>query len=348
MSKTRSFLGWILLASWLMPTALGGQSPPSTRRVDHVDTYHGVEVADPYRWLEQMTSEETRGWMRGQDEYARRFTRAVGIREALAERITRAATVRRVSTPAKRGNRYFLVRFKATGGSGAFESLAMREGIDGEERVIVDGEQVERDTGMRVGRTAPNEHGDVVALSTVRGGSGWETVRFRHVDDGQELADRLTGLHASRSSFAWARDDSGVYYTRYEVPPEGQEVQDRTTPLGIYFHRLGTPQDHDRRVWQAPDPEWVSTHLTTLDARYLVISTRHGSDSGNRIVVVDLSRRGSQPITMFEDASANTRFVGNEGTRFWFYTDRDAPRGLIVAVELGDTPYELVNVVPES
>jgi prolyl oligopeptidase len=314
--------------------ALGVEPPPEARRGDHADVYHGERVADPYRWMEDMRSDETLGWARAQDAYARAVAAEVPARTDIAERMRRIANVERYGTPCKGGERYFYLRTPATG-AGPGTSLLSQEGVAGEPRVVIDGVSAERPGRNALARFACSPDGRFVAYATRRGGSSWEIWRIRDVAQGADLPESLTGLNGGASTVTWSPDGSGFYYERFEVPAEGAEQSALIEGERIAYHRVGAPQERDETVFERPEhKDWALSHGITRDGSFLVVTARPGSAAGNRVFVLDRSRAEAQPVELIGDASTVFTFVGGRGSTLWFQTDRDAPRGRVVAIDV--------------
>lgn len=308
------------------------QATATARRGDHVDVYHGVEVPDPYRWMEDMDDPETLAWVRAQDERARAFAAAYDRRDAIRRRIQRVARVRRLGTPLKRGGAYFYLEFGAAG-PGPGTSLHMRTGPDGPARTVIDDARLAAD-GEALVRMAPGPDGRRVAYGTVQAGSRWMTVRVRDLETGRDLPDRLVGIHRGGSALSWAPDGSGFYYERFDLPPQGQRRRARLTGERVVFHLLGEPQERDQVIYRPEDDgDGVAlTHRVSDDGRYLVITVSPADARGVRVRVLDLQTGEAHALVDRPDASF--RFVGNDGPQLWFQTDLDAPRGRVVAIDL--------------
>lgn len=345
-ARTYPILTTFMFLSLLHPLQAPAQSPPRAERGDHVDVYHGVPVPDPYRWLEDMGSQETQQWVRAQDEYARRFAAGYSRRDEFRRRIERIASVRRFGTPVKRGGRYFFSRFSA---SGPGTSYYVQYELDGEPRTLLDDEALASE-GIRVARPLPSRDGRTLLYGTAEGASRWITVRLKRVDSGQELADTLTGIHSSNSSITWDLGGQGFFYEIFDLPDEGERLHARLRNERIFYHRLGTPQSDDVRVYRPEeDTDRTLTHLVSEDGRFLVITERDPGDSGNRVLYRDLSRPESEVVELIPSATASFTFIGNDGETFWFQTDHGAPRGRVIAVDLEKPqPAEWVELIPET
>lgn len=327
-------------ASLLAVTFMSGcanarhQNSPEARRSDHVDVYHGTRVPDPYRWMEDLNSAETRAWAHAQDEHARRFAAASDQHAPIHARLERIADVERYTAPRHRGGRYIYLRFGASG-FGPGTSIEVRDGLNASPRTLVGADEIARlghDAGLV--RMAPDRDGRVVAYGLSREGSNWISLRFRDVETGLDLPDTLVNLHRTGSSLSWSADGRGLYYETFDRPPAGEERRARLRNERILFHVLGTSQNEDRLVYQpVGEPDAAVVHSISDDGRYLVIGVRRPGTMMDRILYRDLTRRGTTPVQLITGEDAAFTFVGNNGPVFWFQTDLDAPRGRVIGID---------------
>lgn len=330
------------------PRPVGGQEtrgePPEARRSGHVDTYHGVEVADPYRWMESLGDDEVRAWARRNDANARAFAAEHPDRDEIRERIAAASDHRRYLAPVRGGGRYFFVRGNAT-----FTRVAIlfRDKLTGNDVVLVDPD--EESLGGVVDRSIwPGPRGGRLAYGVSDPASRWMEIRVRDVATRRDLPDRLRGLQARRvSNLSWNPDGSGIWYDGF-TPPTGEDR--RTARLGgarLAYHELGTDQAEDRVVLRA-GPDRTIDHRRTDDGRWVVAIERDGR--GVRSVhVVDASDPAAEPTLLLENPGPGFTFVGSRGDVLWFHTNRDAPNGRVVGVSIADPrPESWTTVVPEG
>lgn len=318
-------------------------APPGAERGSVVDTLHGVAVPDPWRWMEAMDSERTRVWAREEDERARAYAAAWPGRDALRERMARIASVRRATAPTPAGGRLFYLRFPASGaGPGSSPGTVLRvrreaaaEGADPADRPLVDPAAEGMDPDASVSRGVPSPDGRRVAYGIARGGSRWETVRVRDVDTGRDLDDELTGLRSSGSGITWTPDGSGFFYERLPVPAEGEEQSARLADEVLAYHRLGSPQSADTVLFRDADhPERPVWHAITDDGRYLVAGSRDPETQHSTVHVLDREDPAAGFRAVVPEPDAVYALVGSDGPVLWLYTDLEAPRGRVVAVDL--------------
>ena len=306
----------------------------AARRSDHVDVYHGHEVPDPYRWLEDLDSEETRAWVAAQNGATAAFLDAVEERAAIRARLEAVWDHERWGVPWKEGGRIFQAR---NDGLEDQDVLTVREGPDGDVRVLLDPNTLSDDGTVAVAGTVVSHDGRRLAYGVRRSGSDWTEWRVRDVDTGTDLPDRIEWSKFSVA--AWAHDASGFYYAGYDAPADGDLYEATNYFQKLYFHRLGTEQADDVLVLDDPEhKEWGFAPRVTRDGRYLVAQVWRGSGSMHLIYVRDLRdpAAGFQPLV--EDWVAEFEPLGNVGTTLYFRTNLNAPRYRVVACDLARDP----------
>jgi len=315
---------------------------PQTRREAVADTYHGVRVEDPYRWLEKPDAQATQDWVRAQNALAQPWLEALPQREWLKRRLGELWNYERFGIPRKAGNRYFYLR---NDGRQNQAVLWVSESREAEGRVLFDPNAVRSDATVALSRFEPSPDGSVVAYGLSDGGTDWETWKFRRVADGRDLEDELRFVKFYR--IAWAKDGSGVYYPRYPATPDGRG-DDAGRPA-IYFHRIGEPQSKDRLVYAVTDhPTRVPSAELTDDGRFLVISI--GEDTKRSgLVVLDLTKPEAKPVPLFTAFDANYSFAGATRDALYVLTNAGAPNWRVLAIPTATLdPAAARAVVPET
>ncbi|MFW6085122.1 MAG: prolyl oligopeptidase family serine peptidase [Gemmatimonadota bacterium] len=345
MRRGRSALGLFTAATALsFPAAAASQEAPEARRSDHATVHHGVEVADPYRWMEDLDDPELRRWARRHDAFAREFVAQYPRRDEIHDRIAAAADHRRYLAPVRRGGRYFFVRANATF---TRVSILFRQGLDGGDVVLVDAD--EQDLGGVVDRSIwPGPEAERLAFGVSDPASRWMEIRVRDVSTGRTLPDRLRGLRARRTSnLSWNPDGSGIWYDGFAPPTPEDRRAARLRGARLAYHELGTDQAEDRIVLRAGPDETIG-HRITDDGRWIVATVRDGR--GVRSVhVVDASNPTAAPRLLVDDPGSNFTFVGSREDVLWFHTNRDAPNGRVVGVAIDEPdPQNWTTVVPEG
>ncbi|GAB4560105.1 MAG: prolyl oligopeptidase family serine peptidase [Haliangiales bacterium] len=322
------------------PTAL---SYPDAPRGEVTDNYHGVVVADPYRWLEDPDSRETRAWIEAQNRLSESYLSALPSRDSIRESLTELWDYDSYGVPLAAAGRYF---FSKRTGLQNQSVLYWSTSLDGEPTVLLDPNQLSDDGTVALYTYEISNNGKYIAYGLQDAGSDWVEWHVREVDSGTDTKD-----HIRWSKFygvAWSPDDSGFFYSRYPAPQEGQALTAVNLGQAVYYHRLGTPQAEDTLVFERPDePKWGFGAEVTEDGGYMLLSVTQGTSPIHRVFYRDLSRHpagssaaGSKSdpnhgmIPLIDTFEARFSFIANEGPVFWFHTDLDAPRGRVIAIDV--------------
>jgi len=306
----------------------GCQIYPSARKDSTVDVYHGVEVPDPYRWLEDADSAETQAWVGQQNKLTAGFLAGVSAREEIKARLMSLMDYPRYSIPSKRGGRYF---FRKNDGLQNQAVLYMRETLDSEPRVVINPNLMSEDGTVAVTTTAVSEDGLLLGYGISRSGSDQQEIRIRKIDSRQEYDETLQWCRFTR--IAWKHDGTGFFYNRFP-DPNTVAPEDRTNYNRVYLHTLGTPQSKDRLIYERPDNKELGfIPQVTEDGKFLILYVYHGTDTKNRIYYRTVESTGPF-VKLLDEADARYDFIGNNDSVFYFNTDLDAPRGRIIAIDI--------------
>src|SRR5688572_15386346 len=316
-----------------MATAAAAQQPgtplryPPTRASDQVDSYHGTQVADPYRWLEDTDAPETRSWIEAQNALTFGYLEALPQRAPIRERLERVWNYPKYSAPVKVKDLYFSLE---NSGLQNQPVLYVRDGIDGKARVLLDMNSSGGDGTIALTMFEPSPNGNYLAYGVSSGGSDWQEFRVRDVRTARDMSDTLKWVKFS--SVAWTLDNKGFFYSRYDQPTDANAMLAVNRNQKLYYHKLGTAQTADELIYSRPDePDWGFDAEVSDDGYFAVIHVWEGTDPKNRLYFIDLDNPTRPRITapvvkLIDEADAAYRFVQNEGTVFILRTDLDAPR----------------------
>ncbi|MCC9655879.1 prolyl oligopeptidase family serine peptidase [Rhodopirellula halodulae] len=313
-------------------------SYPDTRKDDVVDDYHGRTVADPYRWLEDVESDETEAWVKAQNEVTQGYLQALPQREPMRKRLEELWDYSRTGLPAKRGDTYFYTFNDGLQN----QSVLYRTPVDvspsqwaSEREVLLDPNKLSEDGTMSMASWSPSDDGKYLAYAIADGGSDWRTWRVREVATGQDTDDLIEW--SKFSGVAWTPDNQGFYYSRYAAPVEGQELTGTNDNQMLYLHRLGTPQSEDQLIMKRPDhPKWGFGASVTDDGRYLVIGNWKGTEPKTQVFIQDLSIKNAPVRGLIMGFDADYTFIGNEGSTLFFLTDHEAPRRRVISLDVAE------------
>jgi prolyl oligopeptidase len=303
---------------------------PKTLRIDTVDTLHGIEVPDPYRWLEEIDSEQTQAWIAEQNRLTFDYLSQIPTREQIATRIAELWNYEKYDTPFKRGGRYFFTR---NDGLQNQSVLYWMESLEDDPRILLDPNLLSGDGTVALTNYAVSDDGKLLAYGLSAAGSDWQEWRVRKVDGGRDLEDHLEWVKFSGAS--WTADSQGFYYSRYDEPQGGAEYKGANYYQKLYYHRVGTPQAEDELIYGRPDQkEWGFSGYVTEDGRYLIIFVWTGTHRENGVFYKDLEAANGEVIELLPDFDASYDLVGNDGPVFYFLTDLDAPMSRVIAIDV--------------
>jgi len=317
-------------------TAAGAQALayPPARKGDQVDDYHGIKVADPYRWLEDVDAPETRDWIEAENRLTAAYLSRIPARETIRRRLTALWDYPRYGAPFHKVGRYFFLKNDGLQNQAVLYTQAS---LGADPEVLLDPNVLAADGTVALSSLAPSEDGRLLAYGTQVSGSDWEEFRVRDVATARDLSDRLRWIKFSGAS--WTHDGGGFFYSRYPEPAGGDPLLAVNRFQKLYYHRLGGDQDTDELVYERPDqPDWGINGAVTDDGRYLILSVWLGTDRRNRVYYLDLQAAGrprvhGEVIRLLDDFDASYAFVGNDGPVFYFLTDYGAPRKRVIAID---------------
>jgi prolyl oligopeptidase len=299
---------------------------PATRVDKAVETLHGVEVADPYRWLEAVESAEVHEWVTAQNAITREHLDKFPGRAAIRGRLEELLSVGSITTPAVRGRRYFYTRRE---GKQNQPVLYLREGLDGKDRVLIDPNTLSKDGTVALDWYFPSRDGKLLAFGTSESGSEKSTLRVLDVETGERLADVIPFTRAC--SVAWRPSGEGFFYTRYPTPgsvPNGEENYHRH----VFYHQLGADSAKDAKVFgdgRKPQ-DWPNLGISP-DGRWLLVNVSQGW-AKSEVYIRDLAKPDGTFETVVEGVDA--LFGGDlQNDRLYLHTNLDAPRYRVMAVD---------------
>ncbi len=326
------FLCLALFLSTALPLAAQDNSAPlvypKAKTVDQVDDYHGTKVSDPYRWLEDTDSADTKAWVEAENKVTFSYLDKIPYRGAIRDRLLKLWNYERFSAPEQEGGRYF---YQHNTGLQNQNVLLVADSLNAEPRVLLDPNTLSADGTVALSGTAISDDGKLLAYGTAASGSDWTEWHVRDVDTGKDLSDDIKWVKFSGAS--WTKDGKGFFYSRYDEPKEAA-LRESNYFQKLYFHRLGTPQSDDKLIYDRPDmKEMMFGGSVTDDGHYLVISVAQDTSSKNRLYYKDLSQPDSPVVKLIDDFNAEYSFIDNDGPVFWIHTDLDAPRGKLIAID---------------
>ena len=313
-----------------------------------VDEYHGVNIPDPYRWLEQLDSPEARCWIEEQRKAVVAFFEQQPSYEAVRRRLTELWHFPKYSVPFTHGTWRFcwgqdLARKEEFQSQPA---LYRQEVSGGDFQVVLDPSRLGKDGSAAITTYAVSPDGSILAYALSHGGSDWQEIRVLHLDSGTEEEQRL--YWCKFPSIAWAPDNAGFFYNCYPVPDEAPDERALHSSNHVRFHRLGTPQSADRFIFTPAAGEVICTPIVTEDGDYVLIHVCKTAVPDDHMYYRPLESNGPF-IPLLPHIEAHFRYIGTVGSTCYMETDYHASRGCIVAIDLASPQRQRWRVIlPEQ
>jgi len=316
---------------------------PKARTENLVEVLHGQSVADPYRWMEDLDSEEVQQWIEAQNELTFDTLKKSPLREKIQQRMTELWNYEKYSPPYKRSGRYF---FAFNNGLQNQNVLYWMEDLQDTPRILMDPNKLSEDGTVALSGASVSKDGRYLAYGLAEAGSDWQTWHIRRVADGEDLEDTVSWVKFSGAS--WDANSEGFYYSRYDAP-EGQALKQANYYHKLFYHKIGTNQAEDVLIYERPDQkEWGFNGAVTEDGRYLIIYVWHGTASENGVFILDLADPDAEVVELLPDFDAAYELVGNEGEHFFFLTDHTAPQNRLIAIDIANPqPEAWQELIPE-
>jgi prolyl oligopeptidase len=301
---------------------------PNAHQDELVEDYHGTPIADPYRWLEDPFSEESQRWINAQNTLTADFLAEISARDVIKQRLIRLYDMPRRSVPTHKGNRYV---FQQNSGLQDQDVIMWREGLDGQSHLLIDPNTLSEDGTSAIVQWSLDKDASLLAYAISEGGTDWQQIYIRKVDDGTDFDERLDW--SKFSGVAWLPDSSGFFYSRFPAQ-ESHDSQETAYNNKVYLHRLGTPQSEDKLVFEQPEHmDRVFGPFVTEDDTLLMLFVFEGAANKNRIYYRQLDSDG-EFVKLLDENDAQYLPVGKVGTRLFIQTDLDAPNQRIVVIDL--------------
>ena len=340
----------LIAAAPLAPLLAQRITYPSTPRGNVTDTYFGTRVADPYRWMEDVNSPQTKAWVQRENAFTNSYLAQFPMRDSLRARLRQLYDYPRVTLPTiLPGGQIFYRR-----NTGLQSQSVLYERVkNGTPAMVLDPNTLSSDGSVAFQEWAPSPDARYLAYALAQGGADWRTVQVRDLTTMRDLADSVRWVRFS--GLSWTRDGRGFFYSRYPAPAPGQELTAALANHTVYYHVVGTPQAQDRVVFSRPElAHYFVGCSVTDDGRYLLCTASPGADTRNRLYFADLGDpmqpNIAAPFTPIVDEDvAQFAPLDNLGSTLFILTDDGSPHRRIVSLDL-TTPQRarMRPVVPES
>lgn len=325
------------------PAQIKSMNYSATKKIDHVDNYHGTQVPDPYRWLENDTTPEVAAWVKAQNQVTFGYLNQIPFRGKIKERLSQIWNYPKYGTPFKRGVNYY---FYKNDGLQNQAVLYVQKGLNGTPEVFIDPNKFSADGTTSLTTVSFSKDNKYVAYGTSGGGSDWNEFYVLDAATKQKLNDKLEWIKFSGA--AWFKD--GFFYSRYDAPTNGSKLAAKNEYHKVYYHKLGTPQASDKLIYEdKTKPLRYFSARTTDDERYLIIAVSEGATSTNALYVKDLRNEQNPFIPVVSSFEAEYNVIDNIGDKLLVQTTYQAPRNQIVLIDpKKPQPANWKTIVPQS
>ncbi|MCG7344584.1 prolyl oligopeptidase family serine peptidase [Sporosarcina sp. ACRSL] len=315
-----------------------------TRKEEVVENFHGTDIRDPYRWLEQPENPEVQQWVDEQNSQTQKFIATFPHREKMKQKLTKTWNYPKYTVPRKEGDYYYFHKNDGLQNQAVFYRT---KDLQSEElEVILDPNTMNDEGTAAITNLAFSKDGKRLAYGISFNGSDWQEIKVRNLESGKDEEDLIQ--FCKFSSIAWNEEGTGFYYNRFPDPstvqPEEQSFYNK-----VYWHEVGTSQEKDVLVYEDPDnKEFSFNPIMSDDYRYLILNVWKGTENKSRIYFKDLVEDG-EFVHLFDNWDGEYSYIGNEGRTFYFVTNVDAPRERIIAVDIDNpTKDNWVDIIPEK
>lgn len=313
---------------------------PETKKIDHVDTYFGEKINDPYRWLEDDRSAETEAWVKTQNVVTYGYLEQIPYRNQLKSRMEKLWNYEKISAPFKEGD--FTYYFKNNGLQN--QSVLYRKDKAGKEEIFLDPNTFSKDGTTSLGGINFSKDGSLVAYAISEGGSDWRKVIVMEAKTKKIIGDTIVDVKFSGVS--WYKNE-GFYYSSYDKPV-GSELSAKTDQHKLYYHKLNTPQKSDKLIFGGDVKRRYVGGGVSEDEKYLFISAAN-STSGNELYYLDLSKPDAKIVTLIDNYENDNDVLDNKGSKIYLVTNYKAPNKRVVTFDLSNPAKEnWKDCIPET
>lgn len=304
---------------------------PETKKIDHVDTYFGEKINDPYRWLEDDRSAETEAWVKAQNVVTYDYLAQIPYRNQLKTRMEQLWNYEKISAPFKEGD--YTYYYKNNGLQN--QSVLYRKDKNGKEELFLDPNTFSKDGTTSLGGINFSKDGSLVAYSISEGGSDWRKVIVMEAKTKKIIGDTIVDVKFSGVS--WYKNE-GFYYSSYDKPV-GSELSAKTDQHKLYYHKLNTPQKNDQLIFGGDVKRRYVGGGVSEDENYLFI-TAANSTTGNELYYLDLSKPNSKIVTLIDNYENDNDVLDNKGSKIYLVTNYKAPNKRVVTFDLSNPAKE--------
>jgi len=315
---------------------------PITKKDNTVDTYFGVKVPDPYRWLENDTTKETAAWVKAQNKVTSTYLAKIPFRDKLKERLTNLANYEKIGAPFKKNGKYY---FYKNDGLQNQSVLYVQNSLDSQPEVFLNPNKLSEDGTVALTGISFSKDGKYFAYTVSRSGSDWREIYVMDIATRKLLDDHIQWAKFTGAS--WQGD--GFYYSAYDAPVAGKEFSNVNENHKIYFHKIGEPQSKDVLIYQNPKyPKRFYSAGVSEDQRLLFIF-ESGEGRGNTLFMKDLTKTDAPIEQLASDFNYEYSPIDVIGNQIFFSTNFGAPKNKVMVADIASPKLEnWKDLVPES
>ena len=316
---------------------------PETKKTDTIDTYFGVQVPDPYRWLENDTAQEVADWVKSQNKITFDYLDKIPFRQKMKERLTKIWNFPKQTAPFKRGGKYFIYK---NDGLQNQSILYVMNSLSDSPKILLDPNTLSEDGTVSLDGMDVSPDGKLLAYSISRGGSDWSEIYFKNIETGEMLTDHI--LWVKFSGLSWFKD--GVFYSGYTPPVKGKELSQKNEYHKLYYHKLGTDQSTDKIIVEDKNEPLRNFYANVSeDQNFLFTYVENAGSLGNALFVTDLTKENSKPVELTSSFDFQFSLVENIGSDFYILTNKKAKKNKLIRINYNNPDSsKWVEILPET
>ena len=334
---------YLLLFTLILSGCMNNKTKyPTPARLDQFDNFHGTEVHDPYRWMEDLNHPDLKNWIDGQNKVTQSVLDTIPEKEIFKRSLEELQNYPRQGMPYIRGDKEFYFK-----NDGTQDQFVLYVNENGKERVLIDPNKKSDEGIISIGFINLNDDGSLMAYGQSNAGSDWTDIYIMDVATGKIHDEVLNWVKFS--GVDWGQKGDGFYYSRYPEPLKGKEFENENHNQKLFYHKLNTAQKIDTLIYEdTQNPDYSPFTIITNDHKYLILGKWHGTSKNNTMYYRPLeSKEDFTPLLNEWIASMN--FIGNDGELFYFLTDLDAPKNRLIAMNIkSPSPENWIDIIPQK
>jgi prolyl oligopeptidase len=313
---------------------------PVAKKVDHVDDYFGTNVEDPYRWMEDNSTEEIKDWIAKENEVTFSYLDRIPFREKIRARLNEVWNYPKYTAPNKAGEYYF---FYKNDGLQNQSILYIQKGIDGTPELFLDPNTLSADGTSSISTTSISKDAKYFVYGVSKAGSDWNEFFVIDIATKTKMNDHLQWVKFSGAS--WYKN--GFYYNRYDAPEAGKELTSKNESPKVYYHVVGTDQSADKLIYEDKEhPEFSTSFYTSEDQRFLYMSKGKRDSNGGELYYKDLSKGDKEFKPIVKGFDIDYSVINNIDDEIYLSTNKDAPKNKVIKFNTKDNTF--TEVIPEQ